>query len=269
MNPVKFNSLILDPEKKVELSRKVAERWKCGEISVIGQASPPEQPPRDEMTVIDAFKSLKLGKGGSTKSKIAILHSLASIEQWAIDLAWDIIARFSTFTLPNGELLPRAFFTDFIKVATDEAKHFSLLKERIEELGSYYGSLPIHSSLWDSALETSHSLLARLAIVHMVHEARGLDVNPQTIQKFARTKDEESVKLLEIIHSDEITHVACGERWFAHVCDHLNLNRYEHFHEMVKLHFRGPLKPPFNEEDRLKAGLDPNYYLPVSVEIEK
>jgi uncharacterized ferritin-like protein (DUF455 family) len=97
-----------------------------------------------------------------------------------------------------------------------------------------------------------------------VHEARGLDVNPQTIQKFARTQDQESVDLLEIIHNDEITHVACGERWFKYVCDHLNVNRYKYFHDTVKQHFRGPLKPPFNEEDRLKAGLDPMYYRPVA-----
>lgn len=63
-------------------------------------------------------------------------------------------------------------------MAEDEAKHFSLLKTRLEELGSYYGAHTVHAGLWESALDTQDDLLARLAIIHLVHEARGLDVSP-------------------------------------------------------------------------------------------
>ncbi|KAJ3417619.1 hypothetical protein HDV05_000076 [Chytridiales sp. JEL 0842] len=111
------------------------------------------------------------------ESRIAILHSLANIEQWAIDLAFDIIARFSSFTTSTHQPLPRAFFTDFLKVATDEAKH------RLSALNTSFGDLQVHGALWDSATATMHSLPARLAIVYMVHEARGLDVNLGTIEK--------------------------------------------------------------------------------------
>lgn len=65
--------------------------------------------------------------------------------------------------------------------------------------------IAVHAGLWDSALETSHSLLSRLAIIHLVAEARGLDVNPMTIEKFRKNKDFDSVKVLETIHNDEIT----------------------------------------------------------------
>ena len=55
-------------------------------------------------------------------SRIALLHSLANIEQWAIDLSWDIISRFSHIEFPDKSKLPKEFFDDFIKVASDEAK---------------------------------------------------------------------------------------------------------------------------------------------------
>lgn len=125
-----------------------------------------------------------------------------------IDLAWDIIARFG----PMHQSLPPAFFADWTKVALDESKHFSLLSARLSALGSAYGALPVHAGLWQSAADTSHSLRARLAIIHLVHEARGLDVNPGTIEKFRKQQDKESVQVLEVIHADEVTHVTAGHR---------------------------------------------------------
>jgi uncharacterized ferritin-like protein (DUF455 family) len=111
-----------------------------------------------------------------------------------------MIARFG----PRHKDLPPAFFADWAKVALDESKHFSLLTGRLRDLGLAYGTLPVHAALWDSASETSHSLRSRLAIIHLVHEARGLDVNPGTISRFKRQGDEESVGALEIIHAGEI-----------------------------------------------------------------
>lgn len=115
-------------------------------------------------------------------------------------MAWDIIARFSQEQI-KGESLPKEFFDDFVQVAADEAKHFSLISNRLLELGSYFGALPIHKGLWESATITKHDLLVRLAIVHMVHEARGLDVNPNTISRFQKAGDLESVRILNVIHS--------------------------------------------------------------------
>ena len=98
----------------------------------------------------------------------------------------------------------------------------------------------------------------------MVHEARGLDVNKSTIRKFRQAGDEESAERLDVIHADEIGHVARGQRWFRFLCEGAGMDSYEVFGRVVRAHFRGDLKPPFNEEDRLKAGIDPGYYLPLS-----
>ena len=88
-------------------------------------------------------------------------------------------------------------------------------------------------------------------------------MNPKTIQRFVKAGDTESVASLERIHYDEIGHVAVGQRWFAELCDDKE-DRYAKFHSLVRQHYYGYLKPPFNEEDRTKAGLDPDYYIPLS-----
>ncbi|KAG7468141.1 hypothetical protein MATL_G00139600 [Megalops atlanticus] len=252
-----------DPKDKVMLTQEVLERWNSGKITEVGQAAPPAQPSRkDSLTVLEPGK-IKRGKGGTQASRIALLHSLANIEQWAIDLSWDIIARFSSFTLSSGEPLPRQFFSDFVKVAGDEAKHYLLLERRITELGSYFGALPVHNGLWQSATDTSQDLLARLAIVHMVHEARGLDVHPQTLSRFAAQDDMSSVKVLEVIYSDEITHVAAGLKWFTYICSEEGRECLSTFHELVKQHFKGYLKPPFNTEGRKTAGMTEEWYVPL------
>jgi uncharacterized ferritin-like protein (DUF455 family) len=184
--------------------------------------------------------------------------------------SWDSIARFGA---SSSTPLPLQFFSDFTKVALDESKHFTLLLSRLTALSTPYGSLPIHAALWESATHTAHSFRARLAIVHLVHEARGLDVNPSTIAKFARSGDTESVKALEVIHADEVTHVTAGHRWFTWVCGQENegagVDPVQAFREEVRRHFVGKLRGPFNEEDRAKAGLTREFYEDLEGERDK
>jgi len=252
-----------DPMKKSELTRAHYANWLKKRLSV-GYAQMPDQPKRQEGLQIKDPGRIKRGKGGTLESRIAMIHSLANIEQWAIDLSWDVMGRFSTVKI-NDKPLPMEFFDDFIKVADDEAKHFAMLNERLEILGSFFGALPVHNGLWQSAEETSYDLLARLAIVHMVHEARGLDVHPKTKQRFGAQKDEDSVALMDVIYRDEITHVACGMKWFTWLCKNMNpsLEPVETFHKLVKKHFKGYLKPPFNTEGRLIAGMTEEWYTPL------
>ncbi|KAJ3246287.1 hypothetical protein HDU77_009012 [Chytriomyces hyalinus] len=253
-----------NPALKVKLTAHVFNLWNDGTITDIGSGTPPDEPARDSsLSIVQPIKTKRIKKGGSLASRIAILHSLASIEQWAIDLAMDVMARFANVTVA-GERLPREFFTDFLKVANDEAKHFRYLIERLEALGSYYGALSIHAALWESAQDTRGDILSRLAIVHMVHEARGLDVNPQTIARFETAGDADSVVYLTEIHNDEMTHVHVGQRWFKWACDLEGKERYSTFHALVRTHFKGPLKPPINHEDRARAGLEAEYYMPFS-----
>lgn len=254
-----------DPDEKIRLTFDVGEKWQKREITTLGHMIPPDQPKRaDQLNIVAPGKEKRRGKGGSLASRISNLHSLANIEQWAVDLSWDIVVRFAHVTV-DGKQLPQEFFDDFIQVAIDEAKHYGMISTRLKALGSHFGALPVHNALWDSATDTSDSLLARLAIVHMVHEARGLDVQPKTLEKFAKNNDPESVKVLEVIYRDEITHVAAGLKWFTYICKNSQpaLDCIPTFHEYVKKYFRSYLKPPFNTEGRQTAGMYEEWYMPL------
>ncbi|OJJ65296.1 hypothetical protein ASPSYDRAFT_138483 [Aspergillus sydowii CBS 593.65] len=259
-------------EHKIELTAHLFSEFTKREgtsspMTIIGptRASLPPTPPREKLVEVRPGAMQKPGRGGTLKSRIAMLHALANIEQWAIDLAIDICVRFAEFqTSPeaseSARNLPRTFFHDWLKVANDEAKHFSLLRTRLEEMGSYFGALPVHHGLWESATKTAHDLRARISIIALVHEARGLDVNPMTIAKFRNARDDESVKALEVIHNDEITHVTTGHRWLTWICQEEKTDPVEVFRSNVRKYFVGGLKEPFNRDARAMAGMDGRYY---------
>ena len=175
-----------------------------------------------------------------------------------LSLSWDIIARYG----PTNQDLPHAFFSDWTRIALDEAKHFTLLTRRLNAISpsTPYGSLPVNAGIWESAQDTYHSLRARLAILHLVHEARGLDVSPATIEKFRRSRDMETVAVMEIVHTDEVTHVTAGHRWFSWICKKEGVDPIQAFREEVRRGWRGEIKGPFNEEDRAKAGMTKEFY---------
>ena len=195
---------------------------------------------------------------GSLSGRTALIHALAHIELNAIDLGWDIVARFS------GEGLPRRFFDDWVGVAAEEAEHFALLNARLTALGSRYGALPAHDGLWEAAMATADDLLARLAVVPLVLEARGLDVSPEMIRRLEHVDDHDSAAILERIYADEIGHVAVGAHWFRRLCGVRSLDPALVFQDRVRCYFSGTLKPPFNRAARDRAGLPSDYYGPLA-----
>tara|TARA_B100001750_G_C15192876_1_gene439752 strand:- start:14 stop:601 length:588 start_codon:yes stop_codon:yes gene_type:complete len=192
------------------------------------------------------------------KGRIALWHSLAHIEFVAIDLALDMVGRF-------GSQMPRAFADDFLSVAADEAMHFALLERKLAALGARYGSLPAHAGLWESAYETRHDVAARLAVVPMVLEARGLDVTPGMLDRVRAQGDETGARILSRILDDEIRHVALGTKHFVAWCESRGFAPPEHWQVLVNQHFRGALKPPFNDSARYAAGLSRDYYGALAV----
>ena len=248
-----------DPAAKATASHRAASAWRAGDLAV-GTASPPDRPARPDRPLLLAPKEMpKRGAGGNAAKRIALLHALAHIELNAIDLAWDLIARFGTPKHSIGEM-PRTFFDDWVKVADEEALHFELLSARLQELGAAYGDLPAHDGLWQAAVGTAQDLLARLAVVPLVLEARGLDVTPATIADMQRAGDDASAALLERIYRDEIGHVAAGMRWFEHFAREAGHDPQSHWQALLRSHFRGSLRPPFNDTARAAAGMPLEYY---------
>ncbi len=246
------------PPDKARRAHRMAEAWRGGELTEIGFAAPPGRPARPLYPELRAPRDMpRRGKGGTPAGRIALLHAIAHIEFNAIDLACDIIARFT------GADLPRTFYDDWVMVADEEAKHFELLCERLAAHDASYGDLVAHDGLWKAAEQTAGDLLARLAVVPLILEARGLDVTPAMIANLRAAGDTESAGVLEIIYRDEIGHVEIGMRWFEHVCRTRDLAPVTTYHDLVRRNFRGRLKPPFNVDARRRAGFGPEYYEPL------
>lgn len=247
-----------DPHDKRRAARGLARAWRQGKLAHRCDTAMPDQPAwpaRPELLAPNRMP--KRGKGGSERGRIALLHALAHIEFVAIDLAVDLIGRFA-------DEFPRQFVDDWIGVAADEAMHFALLDRRLRTLGSHYGALPAHAGLWEAAEVTADDALARLAIVPMVLEARGLDVTPATVERFRAGGDEASARILSRIYNDEIRHVRAGTVWFGWMCDERGFNAVETWQTLVKLRFRGSLKPPFNDSARRDAGLTQEFYAVIA-----
>ncbi len=248
--------LTSDARDKAAKARETASQWRNGSLQRDKTASKdwPDRPARPAAPQLIAPQDMPKRRMSSPTGRKTQLHALAHIELNAIDLAFDLIGRFITAEVPDD------FIDDWIKVGADEARHFLMLADRLEELDMHYGDLPAHDGLWQAAYDTRDDLLGRLVIVPLVLEARGLDVTPLMMQKFSQAGDDKSAKMLEIIFEDEKNHVKAGTRWFHYLCQEQNLTPENSFQTMVERYFTGRLKPPFNDEARAQAGLPAHYY---------
>ncbi|WP_062788260.1 ferritin-like domain-containing protein [Novosphingobium capsulatum] len=241
--------LTADPRDKAMATRAVARDWAAGRLAFAFDVAMPDSPARPaEPELLPPNRMPKRGRGGSERGRLALIHALCHIEFVAIDLALDAAGRFGAERGPD-------FVSDWLGVAADEAMHFSLLARRLRALGSLYGAMPAHDGLWDAARETAHDVAARLAVVPMVLEARGLDVTPQTIARFVAADDHTTARILQRIVDDEVRHVRFGTSHFAKLCEERGKPAPQLWKTLVAQHFRGTVKPPFNDSARRSAGL--------------
>ncbi|MFM5908141.1 MAG: ferritin-like domain-containing protein [Novosphingobium sp.] len=240
-------------------ARAVARDWRLGRLDFAFDCPMPDRPAWPERLELLAPRFMpKRRKGGSERGRIALWHAIAHIEFVAIDLALDMAGRF-------GAEMGRGFVSDFLKVAADEAMHFAVIERHLARMGAAYGDLPAHDGLWEAAHATRHDVAARLAVVPMVLEARGLDVTPATIERVRQAGDMPGVAILERILDDEIDHVRIGAMHFAAHVSSRGESVEESWKMQVKRHFSGAVKPPFNDSARLAAGLSREMYLAVAL----
>jgi len=249
-----------DLDHKVALTRRTHCLWSERTLSLRSPLDPPVpvrpgRPQKPDLISPGKMKKRSLHtKGG----RIALLHAICHIELNAVDLALDIVARFA------DQPVPRSFFDGWMQVAFEEAKHFLLVRDRLRQLDADYGDLPAHDGLWEAAHHTRNSLTARLAVVPLILEARGLDVTPSMRDRLRALGDEESAAIFDIIYEDEKGHVAIGAKWFRFLCAREKRDPAAAFQELVRANFRGGLKAPFNDLARAEAGLTPGFYRSLS-----
>ncbi|GAA0395956.1 ferritin-like domain-containing protein [Cocleimonas flava] len=236
-----------DTSEKQSMVAQLREAWEKGELdrkdSALIEIPVPGRPDRPDLLNPGLLKQRKLG---SELGRATLVHAILHIEFNAINLALDAVYRFRD--------MPEAYYSDWLKVAAEEAYHFSLLEKRLADLGYAYGDFPAHNGLWEMVLKTDHDVLIRMALVPRVLEARGLDVTPGMIERLLKAGDNETVDILRIILNDEIGHVAIGSRWFKYCCANKELNPEETFRNLLIEYMGKGLSGPFHEEARLQAG---------------
>ncbi len=240
---------LAEPGAKLVATAQAARDFAAGLLTIDAAAPPPEAiaaPGRPQRPKLVSPRELPRRGLGTPEGRLALLHAVAHIEFNAINLAWDAVYRF------RG--MPGEYYRDWISVAADEARHFSLVQARMTELGGAYGDFDAHDGLWEMAVKTADSCLARMALVPRVLEARGLDVTPGMIARLRDVGDAGSAAILEIILREEVAHVAAGSRWFTHCCAREGLDPDATFAALVAEHVRGAIKGPFNLDARLAAG---------------
>lgn len=204
------------------------------------------QPGRTERPPLVPHTQIKPGSIHTPHGHAALVHSIVHIERNAIDLALDICWRF-----PG---LPEAFYRDWLRVAHEEARHFTLLRGHLLGLGHDYGDFPAHNGLWDMAERTKDDLLARVALVPRTLEARGLDASPAVKAKLLSIGDKRGGEILDLILREEIGHVATGNRWYAWVCEQRGIDPVAVYAELTVKYQAPRLKKPFNLDARRAAG---------------
>lgn len=258
-----------DSALKCSLTHEALDLFTNHDLPVGDQISvptTPDCPARPDNLVVIHFTQVQGKVKGDTmeSNRLRMIHQQAHIESYAIDLSIDIMARFADYRCVDDSYLPREFFADWLLVADDEARHFTTWNQRLIDAGSHYGAFPTHDALWESALLTKHDLMARLSVVHLIHEAHGLDCGDRLLNQFLGMRDKKSADFFRQITRDEVTHVAAGFKWYNYIGDKMieggvcqNGQHYqksddeiqEERHNLIRKHITNELRAKIEEEN--------------------
>jgi len=240
--------LLTDPAHKCEAVFQLKEQINkdgidLNKTNAINHIAIPGRPNKPDLV---APRELPRRSLATKQGRAALIHAITHIEFNAINLALDAVYRFQD--------LPAEYYYDWLHVAFEEAQHFSMLHERLQQLGYTYGDFDAHNGLWEMAVKTAGDIIARMALVPRVLEARGLDVAPGMIMRLQNHGDTNTANILKLIFEQEIGHVAIGSRWFKYVCKQRGLQPEQTFQFLLRKYFSDGLHGPFQMEARRKAG---------------
>ena len=243
---------LTDPEQKVAATRATVARGAIKSIAddavrtagdEAGVPGRPDRPARVAATAVPARSPFTL------EGRAALIHSICHIEFNAINLALDAVWRF------DG--MPEAYYRDWLRVADEEAQHFTLLHRHLQDMGWRYGDFPGHDGLWTMCEKTKDDVLARMALVPRTLEARGLDATPLIQAKLRRVDTPDArraIEMLDLILADEVGHVAIGNHWYRWLCEREGLDPLAHYRVLIRRHEAPRPRAPFNLEARRRAG---------------
>jgi len=239
-----------DPVRKCQATADLLVDWNDGQLARDNSypVLPIKIPGQPALPRLVDPRELSQRKTSTYEGRISLLHAFTHIEFSAINIALDAAYRFRQ--------MPDQFISDWLLVASEEAKHYRLLSQHLCDQGSFYGELDAHSGLWDMVSKTRDDVLHRMALVPRVMEARGLDVTPGMIKRFVGIGDQKAAQILRVIYRDEIGHVRIGNHWFRYLCEQNGLDTIATFRGLVNIYLAGNLRGPFNWQARLEAGFE-------------
>lgn len=238
-----------DPRAKAALARELFAQAPQLPLSPVAPAPDAAIPGRPARPLLVHPARVPHRSPATDAGLAALLHAIAHIEFNAINLALDAAWRF------DG--LPAQFHHDWVRVAAEEALHFTLLADHLQALGHAYGDFEAHDGLWSMCERTAGDVTARMALVPRTLEARGLDATPRIQQKLRQAGTPaaaRAVEILDVILRDEVGHVAVGNHWYRFLCDREGLDPVVHYRTLARRHAAPRVLPPFNEEARRRAG---------------
>lgn len=243
------------PTEKVEAFQRFYEQYSYGNMRKDPNASLVvfEHPSyHGYMDYCDQKEAPRRSKLGALRGQILLLHSIAHIEYSAIDLALDAAYRFRDV----GD----EFIDDWLKVASDEVRHFVMIDALLHEMGSFYGEHMIHDALFEASRQTQ-TLLERMAVVPRYLEANGLDATPLILEKLEPLRKDvmvtKIIAALQIILDEEVDHVRRGDRWFQYACERENVSS-DVFFDIIERYYPQsfPRKTAVNCDARKSAGFE-------------
>jgi len=238
-----------DPATKAQAVAALTAACKGGAVRIdtgtalVAPAGIPGRPVRPELV-----PPLQVGRRSmaTPEGRAMLVHALAHIEFNAINLALDALWRFAG--------MPERYYRDWLRVADEEALHFTMLSAHLATLGYAYGDFPGHDSLWEMVAKTGDDVMARMALVPRTLEARGLDAIPPLRKKIAQAGDLAAAQILDRLLVDEVGHVEIGNRWYFSLCQERGLEPIATYDELTVRYKAPVLKGPFNIEGRRQAG---------------
>ena len=238
---------LVDPVDKAAQARALFAELDIASIVPEANYPPPEAiPGRPALPRLVSPNDVPRRSPATPEGRAALLHAVTHIEFNAINLALDAVWRFPA--------MPVQYYADWLRVASEEALHFTLLREHLQTLGFDYGSFDAHDGLWAMTQRTAHDITARMALVPRTLEARGLDATPPMQARLRQAGDQRAAEILGVILRDEVGHVAIGNHWYRWLCERDGHDPVAHYAELARRHHAPRLHPPFNFEARRAAG---------------
>ncbi|MEQ1557031.1 MAG: ferritin-like domain-containing protein [Gallionella sp.] len=250
-----------DAAKKAARVFALAHDWAAGTLSLDTHAqlaAPSEIPGRPDKPDLVLPKELAHRSMVTAEGRATLIHAMTHIEFNAINLALDALWRFAD--------MPAAYYTDWLRVAHEEAQHFSMLAAHLHMLGYQYGDFPAHNSLWEMAHKTRDDVLARIALVPRTMEARGLDATPKVRAKLAQAGDQKAAEIMDIILREEVGHVLVGNRWYGYLCALRGQEPIATYAQLASKYAAPVLRGPFNLAARKAAGFSDAELAALSVD---